>query len=272
MTSGPSSSTPGAFDWRVASPDEVEAQYSPSRVALQPIEAHLAAYARASAEAGDPRELAVPGQPLLVYVHGGYWQELSAAESLFAATDARREGVSLVALDYTLAPIATIDAMIEECAAGLAEAISSLCPPSVVLAGSSAGAHLVACCLRRSGVAEAVDGAALLSGIYDLRPLTRTSINRPLGLSAAEALRLSPAFDNFGPLPPVLVATGEHETSEFKRQSHEMAAHLRRDRVSVTQIELSQRDHFDLPHDLLARDTAVGDWILSLLGRAAGTP
>ena len=256
---------PPAFDWRTAPDDEVEREYSPSRVALRPLAAHLAGYARASAAAGDPRALRVPGRPLLVYVHGGYWQELSAADSLFNAADARREGISLVAVEYTLAPRASIDTMIDECVAGLQEAIGSLSPTAVVLAGSSAGAHLVACCLGRPGVADAIAGAVLLSGIYDLRPLTRTSINTPLGLNRAEAERLSPLFGRYGPLPAVLVAVGGHETGEFKRQSREMAAKLRRERAAVTELEVTRRDHFDLPGDLLATGTEVGDWVLGRL-------
>lgn len=55
----------------------------------------------------DRRELfpaAREGAPLLVFVHGGYWQELSKNEAAFAAHHVVSAGVSFAALGYGLAP------------------------------------------------------------------------------------------------------------------------------------------------------------------------
>ena len=258
-----------AFDWRRAAPDEVDRQYSPSRFARKPLDAHLADYAARSAGV-DPATLLVPGRPLLVYVHGGYWQRLSAADSRFLADDARRRGVSLHAVDYTLAPAATIPRMVEECIVDVVAIAARLAPPRVVVAGCSAGAHLAAMCARDPRLAGRVQGYALLSGIYDLRPLVVTPTNDPLGLDDASAAAISPLL-----LAPetggarVLCAAAEHDPPEFVRQNAAYADRLRAAGTRVDAAVVGGRDHFDLPYDLLDDRTEVGGWTLELLGGGA---
>lgn len=253
------------FDWRSATPEEVDHEYSPSRHALRPLEEHLAEYALLSAGV-DPVSLAVPGAPLLVYVHGGYWQRLSAAESLFNAADAVRHGVSLHAVDYDLAPRATVEEIVAQCTDDVVATLDALRPSRVVLAGCSAGAHLAVMCVRDPRIGASIDGLALLSGIYDLRPLVVTPTNDALGLDGDRAARLSPLLLE----PPVsrarvLCAVGRHESDEFVRQNREFADHLRRAVTTVSDVVVDGRDHFDLPYDLLAPGTAVGDWVLDVL-------
>ena len=51
-----------------------------------------------------PASQAASGRPLpglLVFIHGGYWQELSAQESLFAAANCVERGLAFAAIDYT---------------------------------------------------------------------------------------------------------------------------------------------------------------------------
>lgn len=253
------------FDWRSATPEQVDHEYSPSRHALRPLEEHLADYARLSSDV-DPEALAVPGAPLLVYIHGGYWQRLSAAESLFNATDAVRHGVALHAVEYDLAPRATVEEIVEQCIDDVVATLAALRPSRVVLAGCSAGAHLAAMCARDARTGGAIDGVALLSGIYDLRPLVVTPTNDALGLDEQRAARLSPLLL----APPAsrarfLCAVGRHESDEFIRQNREFADHLRSVGIVVSDVVVDGRDHFDLPYDLLAGGTTVGDWVLDVL-------
>lgn len=253
------------FEWRSATPEQVDHEYSPSRHALRPLDEYLAEYARRSAGVA-PSTLMTPGAPLLIYIHGGYWQQLSAAESLFNAADATRHGVSLHAVDYDLAPEATVEEIIAQCISDVTDTLEALRPSRTVLAGCSAGAHLAAMCARDGRISGAVDGLALLSGIYDLRPLVVTPTNDALGLDTERAARLSPLLLTASQSPSrSLCAVGRHESSEFMRQNREMAAHLRTAGAEVVDIVVDGRDHFDLPYDLLASGTAVGDWVLEVL-------
>jgi hypothetical protein len=87
--------------------------------------------------------------PLVVFIHGGYWQELSKVESFFAAVDCVNHGIAFAAIDYTLAPAASLDEIVAECANALAVLVSGagrydIDANRIVVTGSSAGGHLAA--------------------------------------------------------------------------------------------------------------------------------
>ena len=257
--------TGSQFDWTSASAKDVDHQYSPSQHSLRPIDDYLAEYHSLSIR-HDAESLRIPNTPLLIYIHGGYWQRLSAADSLFNASDAIAEGISLHAVEYTLAPRASIAEIVTECIADVVSVIAELQPTRVVLAGCSAGAHLAAMCARNREIVQHLTGLGLLSGIYDLRPLVVTPTNDPLHLTRQSADELSPQL-----LPPIeylsgaLLAVGRAESSEFIRQNHEYAEHLRIGGTQVEELVVEERDHFNLPYDLLKRGTLVGDWVLAQL-------
>ncbi|MGA1362593.1 MAG: alpha/beta hydrolase [Ilumatobacteraceae bacterium] len=253
------------FDWRTADDAEVDLQYSPSLFSTRPLEEYLREYAQLS-EPWVGTSTVRRGQPLLVYIHGGYWQRLSAAESLFNAADAAAHGVSLHAVEYTLAPVATVEQIVVECITEVSRVVDAAGAPRVALAGCSAGAHLVAMCAMSPVLAGRIDCAVLLSGIYDLRPLVRTPTNDPLGLDEPRAAALSPQLHTITRFAPhAVVAAGRHDPPEFIRQSAEFAEHLRASGVDTVHELVEDRDHFDLPYDLLRSGTVVGDHVLGRL-------
>lgn len=199
-----------------------------------------------------PARAGVARAPLLVYIHGGYWQELSKDDSAFLAPAWHAEGYAHAVVGYTLAPQASVPAIVAECRAALAwlHAHASelgVAADDMVVAGSSAGGYLAAACADRSSVP--VRGIVPVSGIYDLVPLVGTSINDALGLDAATAA----SCDLLAPerrFPPAVVAWGEVETGEFKRQSREFATRLGRDGTACTTLEVPGRNHFDVILDL----------------------
>jgi arylformamidase len=257
-----------AFDWHSATDAEVDYEYSPSLHALRPLAEYLDEYHRLS-QGHDARALRKSGQPLLIYIHGGYWQRLSAADSLFNAPDALRHGVSLHAVEYTLAPQARIPQIVEECIADVVSVIEELQPSHVVLAGCSAGAHLAAMCARDERIATVISGCALLSGVYDVRPIVRTPTNDPLFLTDLSAAEVSPQLLTPVFVPLALLAVGKHESSEFVRQNAEYAKLLATTGTDVQVEVVEHRDHFNLPYDLLREDTKVGQWVLEALGKVS---
>ena len=253
------------FDWTTASDDEVDFQYSPSRHALRPLDDYLHEYADLSSPYRTA-QLTFAGAPLLVYIHGGYWQRLSAADSLFNAPDAIAHGISLHAVEYTLAPRASVAEIVRECIEDVLRVIKELDPSRVVIAGCSAGAHLSAMCARFSEIHHRIDGVALLSGIYDVQPIVRTRTNDPLHLTFESARDISPQLLPIVPPPArALLAVGHHESSEFIRQNAAYGELLRKSGSDVTISVVPGRDHFNLPYDLLSSGTIVGDWVLNVL-------
>src|SRR3954470_24602010 len=113
-----------------------EREYSPSSVIGGDYARYLERYRLESAEAlrsvpvqrdlryGDaPRALldyypapaAVHRPGLFVYVHGGYWQELSKDQSAFLAPAWHAAGFACAVVGYTLAPEASLPAIVSEC-------------------------------------------------------------------------------------------------------------------------------------------------------------
>ena len=199
-----------------------------------------------------PAPLSTDRPGLLVYIHGGYWQELSKQESAFLASAWHTAGFAHAVVGYTLAPHARVPQIVAECRDALAwlhERADELGfdPDNVVVAGSSAGAYLVAACADRSPVP--IRGIVPVSGVYDVTPLIGTSVNDALRLDAATAATL----DLLAPgrrFCPAVVAWGEIETSEFKRQSRAFAARLAAEDTPCMSLEIPGRNHFDVILDL----------------------
>ncbi len=202
--------------------------------------------------------------PLLLFVHGGYWQELGAADSLFAAAACIERGVAFAALEYSLAPAATLGGIVAECRQALGWLMAhaaelGLARERFVLAGSSAGAHLCATMATAPAPGGIVPRAAvLISGIYWLEPLIGTSIDAALRLDPAAARRASPGLQSATASPPALVCWGAVETSAFKAQSRAYAALLRSAGTPCAEFEVPGRNHFDIVFDLADPTSDLG--------------
>lgn len=254
---------------------ECEREYSPSSAIGGNYQPYLEAYARQSAAAHQqlvcqkdlrygaaPRALldyfpaapsaTGPAPGLLVFIHGGYWQELSKNESAFLAPAWHAAGFAHAVIGYTLAPQASVGEIVDQCRAALRflrqEAVGlGHDPERIVVSGSSAGAYLAAACAADASLA--LKGVVPVSGVFDLRPLVGTSINTALGMSLDEAARLSNALAEAARVPAV-VAWGEVETRAFQQQSRAFAAHVRAAGGRCAELELAGRNHFDVVHEL----------------------
>lgn len=198
---------------------------------------------------------------LQVYIHGGYWQELSKNESSFAATNFQSHGCYFAVINYSLAPNASIFEIVEQNRKALAWLYTNadnlgFDRNEIYISGSSAGAHLAMMMLQTdwslyidnsqySSLDNLVKGVCAVSGIYDLEPIALTYINEPLQLSAEEIENCSPMRHKLLNHCPVILAYGENETAEFKRQTASMSALVLED-----VFEIPERNHFDVIVDL----------------------
>ncbi|MEM7342292.1 MAG: alpha/beta hydrolase [Actinomycetota bacterium] len=215
--------------------------------------------------------------PLLVFIHGGYWQELSKEFSRFAATSALSRGWAFAAVDYRLAPEVSLDEIVDDCRNAVGHVVAAAVDRGanatrVVVAGSSAGAHLAAMVAldRADQDRSTVAGLVLVSGVYELEPLIGTSINDRLGLDVAAARRNSPLHMAPDAMPPTLLAYGSNETGEFKAQTDSFARLAGGAGVSTTSIEITDRNHFDVILDLAEPNTVLGDAVAELVASTGG--
>jgi arylformamidase len=120
----------------------------------------------------------------------------------------------------------------------------------ITVYGHSAGGHLSACMLATDwstlapGAPEdLVPAAYAISGVYDLAPLTKISVNQDLRLTDEAAHALSPLYWDVPDGRVFDAVVGADESSEFLRQSQIIAEAWRQDDV-VTRYEALPGNHF----------------------------
>jgi arylformamidase len=162
--------------------------------------------------------------PLVVFIHGGYWQALDGSWFSHMARGLNAHGVSVAVPTYDLCPQVSVANIIEQ----MRQAMHELAKLSdrLIVSGHSAGGHLAACMLVTDWNAydaslppNLVRAAYAISGLFELEPLVSTSINRALGLDQAAPRPPSPLFwapPSHGSLDAVV---GEAESAEYHRQS-----------------------------------------------------
>lgn len=220
-----------------------------------------------------------PGEhrPTVVAFHGGYWRMLSRHDTAFMAAPLAERGIATVTVDYTLAPVATLEEIVRQVRAAIAWVHHSgrdfgLDRERIIVLGSSAGAHLAA--MTTVGgwqsdlaiPANAVQGALLLSGLYDLRPLVRTFPNEWLKLAPKRAAALSPLLLDPCPVPAVVV-DAEVEASGFHEQSAQFAEHWRTV-APVRRHTLASRNHFDAFLDLADAGSPLFEGLVNMVSGA----
>lgn len=191
--------------------------------------------------------------PVMVFIHGGYWQELDHAATNFLAARYLARGMAFASLGYGLAPRHSIEAMTAQCRQGLRAVFARVAGEGgvtrLVLGGHSAGAQLacgVAAAEATSASGLTIDALLLVSGVFDLTPLVDTYVNGPLGLDRARARALSPRFGDLAALPPSRVVIAEHDPPAFRRQGRDFVAAVRSAGGEAALVDLPGCDHFDV--------------------------
>ena len=192
--------------------------------------------------------------PVLVFIHGGYWQWRDKKDFVFLAEPWVASGVVTVLVNYPLAPAAGMDEIVDACRRALAWTAARIArhggdPHRIWVAGHSAGGHLTAELLatdwRSYGFAlPPMAGGLAISGLYELEPIRLSYLNAVLGMDAEVVQRNSPALHPPGDAPPLLCAVGGSETAEFHRQQADMVAAWRSAGREVATVDVPGRNHF----------------------------
>lgn len=219
----------------------------------------------------------LPGAPLHLYIHGGYWRMLTKAENSFVATALQPAGATVMVNTYSLCPGVHIDVIVRQCRAFIAWAwrnagIYNADPNRLYISGHSAGGHLVGMMLatdweRDYGLpADVIKGAVAVSGIFDLRPLSRAFTNEWLQIAPLAAERNSPLLQPVKSKCPVIVAVGGGETVGFLTQTAAYKAHLEQNGNPVTEIPLPGMDHFGAWDEVMDAKTPLGAAVIKQMG------
>jgi arylformamidase len=181
---------------------------------------------------------------LAMFIHGGYWRAMDPSFHSHMARGLNERGFAVAVVGYDLCPIVTIADIIEQ----VRRACASLWQRfnrRMLVCGHSAGGHLTAAMVATDWQklwpkvpSDLVPVGYAISGVFDLRPLTKTSMNQDFRLDEAEAECISPILWTMPPDRVLDAAVGDLESSEFKRQSRAMVDALGKAKVETRYAEL----------------------------------
>lgn len=191
--------------------------------------------------------------PTVLFFHGGFWSRNDKGTFRFLLEAIHRAGCNAAFAGYTLAPVADFGEIVSSASEATRWLIAhladfGLAAQGIVLLGWSAGAHLVALQMSQPGIAAGI----AISGIYDLEPMHVGSLNDGLGLNAAAVEKYSPHRLRLTCTAPLLVAYGERELPEFKRQSVDFHDAWARQSLPVTLVPLPGHHHHSVLEELHA--------------------
>lgn len=195
-----------------------------------------------------------PG-PLLIFIHGGYWQMRAKETFSFLAAGPIAHGIHVAMIGYTLAPDTNMAGIVAEVRDGVrwlrahAPALGGDAG-KMVISGWSAGGHLAAMCLDEAGVC----GGLAISGIFDLAPIRHCYLNEKLQLTPQDVEDFSPLM--LPPSPkPLAVCVGQAELLALQRQSLAFSR-TRYDYPGET-VLLPGHNHFSILYELARADGAL---------------
>jgi arylformamidase len=217
------------------------------------------------------------GAPLLVYIHGGYWQRGDKSMYSYLAEPFNAAGIDVAIVGYPLCPqvsMTRLVASIRAALAWLARNAGELGANSarINLCGHSAGGHLTAMALATNWPdlgddlpADLLKSAIPISGLFRLEPLLATTISHQLNLEPAEVETLSPVNLAVIGDAPMLVVVGGGETPAFFGQADDLVAAWSRPGLAIERHDDPGADHFDVvvhlgdPASTMSR--RVLDWL-----------
>ncbi|CAH0559482.1 unnamed protein product [Brassicogethes aeneus] len=218
--------------------------------------------------------------PIFIFIHGGYWQEKVITKDMqsFLAKAMYQNKIKTICIGYELCPDVTFEELV-----GNIEAAAEYClkycrrngSRGMHFAGHSAGAHLVAKIfnnyLQKIPLTDQklFKSAFLLSGIFDLTPLLKTSYNSALKLDEECAKKASPMFQDFyrSPSSKFYVIAAEYDPPAFRKQAelfHEKLVSLE---IDSTHRIIKNVDHFDIIENLSLECFDLTKFIINVINK-----
>ncbi|MFC0227341.1 alpha/beta hydrolase [Serratia aquatilis] len=189
----------------------------------------------------------------LVFLHGGYWQFCNKEDFAFIAKTPLSLGFDVVLVEYTLAPIATLEDICQQIGVALdviEQHAQQRGGKPVYLSGHSAGGQLAAYWQHHS----CVHAVFAISGIFELEPLLSTYVNQQLKLTTPQIKNLSPARNIPQSLKPLVLFYGTEELPELIGQSVYYHSVLQSKDLPVRCCPVGGANHFSVLQTLFAAD------------------
>lgn len=213
---------------------------------------------RPAAESESGSAQAGSGGATIVFFYGGNWESGEKEQYRFVAQALAARGHTVVVPNYRLYPEVRYPAFLEDAAEAVAWARRQgpdhgTPPGPVVLMGHSAGAYIALMLavdgrwLNRQGLDPARDvrAAVGLAGPYDFLPLQSDMLKDLFG--PEETRPDTQPVNHVRPgVPPLLLATGNDDTTVYPRNSDNLAAAVRRAGGSAEVIRYEKLGHIGI--------------------------
>ena len=204
---------------------------------------------------------ACPNSAANLFIHGGYWRRFSARDHVFLAPALVQAGLCAVFVNYELWPTVRMEEIVRQVRGAIAWAYQhgaefGADPGRLTISGHSAGGHLVAMALQTDwpGVyglpTDVIKGAVAISGLFDLGFVPYSYVQPKVQASWDQVRRLSPIDYLPDSAPPLLVAVGDAETGEFRRQSRDFLAAWQAKGLRGSWLEPAGKHHLAVLEEL----------------------
>jgi arylformamidase len=207
--------------------------------------------------------------PLMVFIHGGYWQRNDKDMFAFIADGPRPHGIDVALVGYTLAPDVRLTDIVAEISRSLtylsehADALG-FDRDKLFVSGWSAGGHLTAMAADH----PAVRGGIPISGIFDLEPIALCYLDEKLNLGSGEIAALSPLRILPERIAPLRMFVGGGELPELVRQSTEYAEAARARGLPVTLEVMPGHNHFTILDEVSRPDGKITRALVEMIAAA----
>jgi arylformamidase len=203
--------------------------------------------------------------PCLVFIHGGYWQRNTRENFGALMQGILAHGWSAALPGYTLAPDASLAAIVAEIHASLdwlaAHGREHGIAGPLVVSGWSAGGHLTGMAMSN----PAVFAGLSISGVFELGPIRDTYLNEKLRLTDAEIATLSPLR-----LPVVhkrlSIAYGSLELPPLVGDSRDLHAMRAAAHAPGALLPIAGANHFTILDALSNPEGEITRHLLTLVG------
>lgn len=219
--------------------------------------------------------------PIVVYIHGGWWQWFSKEQFSFLAEPFNNQGMAVYMPGYRMAPDWENEKPMESILTQMQYAIALVLKKAlekkasaVYLVGHSAGGQLVSMLHKTDWGKFNVDPEAQkklkaifsLAGLFDIRPLVDSFVNDEINMSIDSAAAVSPQMlptSIFGQHCPLHLILPEFDTPEFFRQTKEYQNKLLKEGGYCYLHVAKNRDHLDIIEKLPEENDELITYLLN---------
>ena len=216
-------------------------------------------YGASEIEAFDYYTCGQSNAPLMIFVHGGAWRTGRSADFAHLADPFVNAGVHFVALDFTSIDDAAghLLKMAHQVRSAVAHAWRhadelQTRQDRIYLSGHSSGGHLGGCIVATDWQQDfalpekLLAGAVLMSGMYDLEPVSLSARSRYVNFTDKTKAELS-AIRHPGRINcPLVLGYGTLESPEFKRQTQSFFEMLQASGKNAELIVAEGTNHFEM--------------------------